>query len=195
MRDAIGIDPDSKGFICAHAKASAPIKTRGYLARQADLERFVKWAKAEGEVIVAIEGSNGLSRPLEKKLRETGVVFYSFKAADTENFRKTVLRQNKDNQKDAESVARYAPALEEIDALLKKASETYMKGILGYANEEVVSTDFIHDDRSSIYDSLATMQNNLKGEKRFFKVVSWYDNEWGYSCRTVDLLMKMAKTK
>jgi len=86
-------------------------------------------------------------------------------------------------------------SIEEIDGLLKKASETYLKGILGYCNEEVVSTDFIHDDRSSIYDSLATLQNNLKGEKRFFKVVSWYDNEWGYSCRTVDLLMKMAKAK
>ncbi|MGH2568009.1 MAG: type I glyceraldehyde-3-phosphate dehydrogenase, partial [Bacteroidota bacterium] len=78
-------------------------------------------------------------------------------------------------------------SIEEIDGLMKKASETYLKGILGYTNEEVVSTDFIHDDRSSIYDSLATMQNNLKGEKRFFKVVSWYDNEWGYSVRTADL--------
>lgn len=83
-------------------------------------------------------------------------------------------------------------SIEEIDALLKKASETYLKGILGYCNEEVVSTDFIHDDRSSIYDSLATMQNNLKGEKRFFKVVSWYDNEWGYSCRVAELLKKIA---
>jgi glyceraldehyde 3-phosphate dehydrogenase len=78
-------------------------------------------------------------------------------------------------------------SIEEIDGLMKKASETYLKGILGYCKEEVVSTDFIHDDRSSIYDSLATLQNNLKGEKRFFKVVSWYDNEWGYSVRTVDL--------
>lgn len=84
-------------------------------------------------------------------------------------------------------------SIQEIDALLKKASETYLKGILGYCNEELVSTDFIHDDRSSIYDSLATMQNNLKGEKRFFKIVTWYDNEWGYSCRVVDLLIKMIK--
>ena len=68
-----------------------------------------------------------------------------------------------------------------------------MKGILGIATEEVVSTDFIHDQRSSIYDSLATLQNNLKGEKRFFKVVSWYDNEWGYSCRVVDLLSLIVK--
>ena len=78
-------------------------------------------------------------------------------------------------------------SIEEIDALLKKASETYLKGYLGYATEEVVSTDFIHDSRSSIYDSLATRENNLKGEKRFFKLVSWYDNEWGYSNRVVDL--------
>jgi len=84
-------------------------------------------------------------------------------------------------------------SIEEINSLMKKASETYLKGILGFCNEEVVSTDFIHDERSSIYDSLATMQNNLKGEKRFFKVVSWYDNEWGYSCRVIDLLLKMIK--
>jgi glyceraldehyde 3-phosphate dehydrogenase len=84
-------------------------------------------------------------------------------------------------------------SIEEIDGLMKKASETYLKGILGYCTEEVVSTDFIHDERSSIYDSLATLQNNLKGEKRFFKVVSWYDNEWGYSNRVIDLLRHMAK--
>jgi glyceraldehyde 3-phosphate dehydrogenase len=84
-------------------------------------------------------------------------------------------------------------SIEEIDALLKKASESYMKGILGVTNEELVSTDFIHDERSSIYDSLATLQNNLKGEKRFFKLVSWYDNEWGYSNRVVDLVRFMAK--
>lgn len=83
-------------------------------------------------------------------------------------------------------------SIEEIDAMLKKASETYLKGILGYTDEELVSTDFIHDERSSIYDSLATLQNNLKGEKRFFKIVSWYDNEWGYSNRVVDLLLYMA---
>ncbi|MCO5043906.1 MAG: type I glyceraldehyde-3-phosphate dehydrogenase [Kiritimatiellae bacterium] len=84
-------------------------------------------------------------------------------------------------------------SIEEIDAALKKASESYLKGILGVTNEELVSTDFIHDERSSIYDSLATLQNNLKGEKRFFKVVSWYDNEWGYSNRVVDLVRHMVK--
>jgi len=86
-------------------------------------------------------------------------------------------------------------SIEEIDALMKKASESYLKGILEYVKEELVSTDFIHSKSSSIYDSLATVQNNLKGEKRFFKVVSWYDNEWGYSNRIVDLLRFMASKK
>jgi glyceraldehyde 3-phosphate dehydrogenase len=86
-------------------------------------------------------------------------------------------------------------SIEEIDGLMKKASETYLKGVLGYANEELVSTDFIHDNRSSIYDSLATLQNNLPGEKRFFKVVSWYDNEWGYSNRLANLLWYIGNKK
>ena len=84
-------------------------------------------------------------------------------------------------------------SIEEIDSLMKKASEGYLHGILGYCGEELVSTDFIHDERSSIYDSLATLQNNLKGEKRFFKIVAWYDNEWGYSNRVVDLVRFMAE--
>jgi glyceraldehyde 3-phosphate dehydrogenase len=84
-------------------------------------------------------------------------------------------------------------SIQEIDAFMKKASETYLKGILGYTHEEVVSTDFIKDERSSIYDSKATLENNFKNEKRFFKLISWYDNEWGYSVRVVDLLLKIAK--
>merc|ERR1719393_565155 len=83
-------------------------------------------------------------------------------------------------------------SIKEIDEMLKKASGTYMKGILSYTDEDLVSTDFIHNPNSSIYDSLATTQNNLPGEKRFFKIVSWYDNEWGYSNRVVDLLMHMS---
>ena len=82
-------------------------------------------------------------------------------------------------------------SIKELDVLMKKASETYLKDVLGYCNEELVSSDFIHDPRSSIYDSLATTQNNLKDEKRFFKIVSWYDNEWGYSNRVIDLLLYM----
>ena len=84
-------------------------------------------------------------------------------------------------------------SIEEIDELIKKASKGYLKGALGYCDEEMVSTDFIHDPRASIYDSLATLQNNLSGEKRFFKIVSWYDNEWGYSNRLVALLCYMVQ--
>eukprot|EP00796_Vickermania_ingenoplastis_P006032 gene6034-4334_t len=85
-------------------------------------------------------------------------------------------------------------SIQEIDAALKNASKTYLRGILGFTEEELVSMDFVNDNRSSIYDSKATLQNNLPGEKRFFKIVSWYDNEWGYSHRVVDLVRYMAKT-
>ena len=113
MRNAIGIDPDSKGFVCAYVKASErKVVTRGYLATEEDLGCFLKWVKQQGDVIVAIEGTHGLSKPLEKTLRQAGVIFYSFPPADTDRFRKAVLGQNKDNQKDAESVARYAMAME-----------------------------------------------------------------------------------
>src|SRR5882757_7973455 len=72
----------------------------------------------------------------------------------------------------------------EISAAMKKASETYLKGILAYTADEVVSTDFIHDSHSSIFDAGSGIELNSK----FFKLVSWYDNEWGYSNRCVDLV-------
>jgi transposase len=113
VRNAIGIDPDSKGFVCAYVKASeAKVLTRGYLATEADLGSFLKWIQKEGDLIVAIEGTHGVGKPIEKVLREARVIFYSFPPADTDRFRKAVLGQNKDNQKDAESVARYAMAME-----------------------------------------------------------------------------------
>src|SRR3954468_11411351 len=75
----------------------------------------------------------------------------------------------------------------EISAAMKKASETYLKGFLDYTEDEVVSSDFIHCKASSIFDSGSGIELN----KRFFKLVSWYDNEWGYSCRVADLLKFM----
>lgn len=71
----------------------------------------------------------------------------------------------------------------EICAAMKKASETYLKGILEYTEDEVVSSDFIHCKSSSIFDAGSGIELNNK----FFKLVSWYDNEWGYSNRVVDL--------
>ena len=85
-----------------------------------------------------------------------------------------------------------ASTIEEIDGLMKKASNSYLKGILEYTDEAVVSTDFIHSSSSSIYDSMTTIQNNFKGEQDSFKLIAWYDNEWGYSNRVVDLLNFMA---
>jgi glyceraldehyde 3-phosphate dehydrogenase len=78
---------------------------------------------------------------------------------------------------------------QEICAAMKKAAETYLKGILAYCDDEVVSSDFIHDFHSSIFDAGSGIELN----KRFFKLVAWYDNEWGYSCRTVDLICIVGK--
>ncbi|MBN9691781.1 MAG: type I glyceraldehyde-3-phosphate dehydrogenase [Verrucomicrobia bacterium] len=72
----------------------------------------------------------------------------------------------------------------EISAAMKKASETYLKGILAWTPDEVVSSDFIHDKNSSIFDAGSGIELN----SRFFKLVSWYDNEWGYSNRVGDLV-------
>jgi glyceraldehyde 3-phosphate dehydrogenase len=72
---------------------------------------------------------------------------------------------------------------EEINKLMKDASETYLKDILEYSEEPLVSTDIIGNSASSIFDSQVTMVNG-----NFIKILSWYDNEWGYSCRIVDLI-------
>ncbi len=82
-----------------------------------------------------------------------------------------------------------ATSYKEICAAMKDASESKeLKGILGYTDEEVVSSDFITDPRSSIFDAGAGIELNAN----FFKTVSWYDNEWGYSCRVIDLMLYMA---
>src|SRR5882757_5821368 len=80
-----------------------------------------------------------------------------------------------------------ATSYKEICEAMKRASETYLKGILGYTTDEVVSSDFIHDARSSIFDA----GSGIALDNTFFKLISWYDNEWGYSNRCVDLLRYM----
>jgi glyceraldehyde 3-phosphate dehydrogenase len=82
-----------------------------------------------------------------------------------------------------------ATSYQEICAAMKEAAEGELKGILGYTDEEVVSSDFIHDPRSSIFDAGAGIELNAN----FFKIVAWYDNEWGYSNRVIDLMLAMAK--
>jgi glyceraldehyde 3-phosphate dehydrogenase len=78
---------------------------------------------------------------------------------------------------------------EEICAAVKEASEGSMKGVLGYTDEPLVSQDFVSDSRSSIFDAGAGIMLN----PNFVKVVAWYDNEWGYSQRVMDLMVHMAK--
>jgi glyceraldehyde 3-phosphate dehydrogenase len=81
-----------------------------------------------------------------------------------------------------------ATSYKDICAAMKQASEGELAGILGYTDEEVVSMDFRTDSRSSIFDAGAGIELN----SNFFKVVAWYDNEWGYSCRVLDLMLSMA---
>lgn len=78
---------------------------------------------------------------------------------------------------------------DEIKRVIKAASESELKGILGYTDENVVSSDFIGDNRSSIFDA----QAGIALSDDFVKLVSWYDNEWGYSCRVLDLIEHMSK--
>ena len=73
--------------------------------------------------------------------------------------------------------------VEQVNLKLKEASETYLKGILGYEERPLVSADYVNDSRSSIVDSLSTMVVN----SNLLKIYAWYDNEWGYSCRLADL--------
>ncbi|HOT54626.1 MAG TPA: type I glyceraldehyde-3-phosphate dehydrogenase [Bacteroidales bacterium] len=80
---------------------------------------------------------------------------------------------------------------DEIKAAMKEASEGEMKGVLGYTEDAVVSSDFLHDSRTSIFDAGAGISLN----PNFVKVVSWYDNEWGYSCKIVDMIQHMATVK
>lgn len=80
---------------------------------------------------------------------------------------------------------------EEVKAAMKAASENEMKGILGYTEDSVVSTDFIHEERTSVFDAGAGIALN----GNFMKLVSWYDNEWGYSCKVLDLIAHMESVK
>ena len=76
---------------------------------------------------------------------------------------------------------------EEINVAMKEAAETYLRGVLEYTEDPIVSVDIIHNPHSSIFDALSTMVI----EGKFIKVLSWYDNEWGYSYRVVDLAARM----
>jgi len=84
-----------------------------------------------------------------------------------------------------------AASYDEIKAAIKKASENELKGILGYTEDSVVSSDFIHETRTSVFDAGAGIALN----GNFVKLVSWYDNEWGYSNKVLDLIAHMDSVK
>ena len=84
-----------------------------------------------------------------------------------------------------------ATTYEDICKAMKAASEGELKGILGYTEDEVVSSDFIGDSRTSIFDGKAGIMLNAN----FVKIVSWYDNEWGYSCKLLDMIVYMDTVK
>jgi glyceraldehyde 3-phosphate dehydrogenase len=79
--------------------------------------------------------------------------------------------------------------VDEVNTAVKKYADGQMKGVLEYCEDPIVSVDIIGNSHSSIFDSLATMVM----DKNMVKIISWYDNEWGYSCRMIDLLVKMAR--
>ena len=92
---------------------------------------------------------------------------------------------------DFTAVLKKETTIEEINAAMKEASETYLKGILEYSTDPIVSQDIVGNSYSCIFDSKLT--DVIGGKSNFVKVVGWYDNEWGYSCRIADLISKIGK--
>ena len=91
---------------------------------------------------------------------------------------------------DVSAVLKGKPTADQINAAFKEAAAGKMKGILGYSDEPLVSVDYVHSTYSSVVDGASTISNGA-----MVKVVAWYDNEFGYSCRTIELAEKMAGLK
>ena len=110
---AIGVDSDSLGAVCVlvDTSVSRPV-VQEYDITDVALGRFVRWVGQNPDAVVALEGHHGHSKPFESALRRAGLPFHSFSAFEVSRFRSAVLGQNKNNQRDAEAVARYALALE-----------------------------------------------------------------------------------
>jgi transposase len=123
QRKVIGIDPDSKGFQCVFIKEGDPkVIQKFFYVGKMELQKFIKWVYELGADIIAIEGANGQSRPIEKVLRENNIVFYSFKPADVDKYRRATLGENKNNARDAEATASFALALDD-----RKRLENYKR--------------------------------------------------------------------
>lgn len=124
---AIGIDPDSAGAVCALVDAALPkVLVQEFPISSDGLEQLVYWVTRQTDTVIALEGRNGQSKPFERTLRNAGVQFYSFTAYEVSKFRSAVLGQNKNNEKDAEAVARYALALETQNRLERSRREWFV---------------------------------------------------------------------
>jgi transposase len=114
VEKAVGIDPDANGFVCVLVSEQMERRiARRFSVSTEGLRQFVSWLTEELPTIVALEGIDGQSRPIEKTLREAGLLFYSFRPSDTEKYRKAVLGENKNNERDAEAVARFALSMKQ----------------------------------------------------------------------------------
>ncbi len=92
---------------------------------------------------------------------------------------------------DLTALLKKSVSIDDVNNAMREAAQGDMKGILSYCEDPIVSSDIIGDSHNSIFDSLSTLTMPASGG-RMVKVVSWYDNEWGYSCRTADIIAKMA---
>jgi hypothetical protein len=106
LKNAVGIDPDSEQIVCMFVESEGgKTEKKSYPVTVDGLEKFIGWVKQKDNIIIAIEGSNGQSKPIEKALRKQNIVFYSFKPIDVERKRQSQLLPGKNNEKDAYAAA------------------------------------------------------------------------------------------
>lgn len=163
LRNAIGIDPDSQGCVCVFVELNQQrIMTKKFSITSNDLNNLVQWITTKDDVIVAIEGKNGQSKPIEKILRENKIPFYSFKPGDVEKFRTAVLGENKNNNKDAEAAARLAMSLES-QGKLDKFKRVFFpdEGLQGLTRLHMRKTIALTGEINSFWKLLASISTNL----------------------------------
>ncbi|MCK5268270.1 MAG: transposase [Spirochaetes bacterium] len=164
IRKAIGIDPDSQSLVCVLVDPliTGQIKNRSFSLTNDGLTNFVKWVKKEDDIIIALEGLNGQSRPIEDELRKNKLVFYSFKPSDVKKFRESVLGRNKNNKRDAEAVARYAISLESQNKLENYKRVWFADAALQNLTREYERiTKKITEEVSSLWKAIKAMSPDL----------------------------------
>ena len=164
IRKAIGIDPDSQSLVCVLVDPliTGQIKNRSFSLTNDGLTNFVKWVKKEDDIIIALEGLNGQSRPIEDELRKNKLVFYSFKPSDVKKFRESVLGRNKNNKRDAEAAARYAISLESQNKLENYKRVWFADAALQNLTREYERiTKKITEEVSTLWKAIKAMSQDL----------------------------------